>query len=491
MTVIDLRERFGLGWRTPSIPSPRTSAEATEAWPGRELYGRPRATPTWRLALLDTGLALLGVLIGTLLLDGPGTAGGFALLALWLVALRMAGGRGKPATEVVSVRTVVRALVTLSAATALLSVVFPGLDVGVVVSTGLVVAGLTIVGRRLWGGALVGVDSGTSEKVLVRGDAANVAAFLDRIAKESGSFEVTALQVTQGSLPEATLSRGLDQLPGSMDVADAALVARVSTVMLVGAQPESSDELRRVIWRLEGRGFGVGLAPVVADVAQPRVSTLPVTGVPILSFTARDMGAEVGLTKLIVDKVLALIALVVLAPVIIATAVAVKLTSDGPVFFRQVRVGLRGREFEMLKFRTMHTDAEQRRAELEVFNTHSGGTLFKIPDDPRITSTGRVLRKYSLDELPQLINVLRGEMSLVGPRPPLPEEVANYPVDAHRRFCVRPGLTGLWQVSGRSNIDPEESVRLDAHYVEQWSPAMDMSILARTPKAVISGEGAY
>ena len=261
--------------------------------------------------------------------------------------------------------------------------------------------------------------------------------------------------------------------------------------MLVGAQRETSDELRRVIWRLEGHGFGVCLVPVVADVAQPRVSTLPGTGVPILSFTARDMGAEVGLTKVIVDKVLALIALVVLAPVIIATALAVKLTSHGPVFFRQVRVGLRGREFEMLKFRTMYTDAEVRRAELEAMNTHSGGTLFKIPDDPRITSTGRILRKYSLDELPQLINVLRGEMSLVGPRPPLPEEVANYPMDAHRRFCVRPGLTGLWQVSGRSDLDPEESVRLDSHYVEQWSPAMDVSILARTPKAVVSGEGAY
>jgi exopolysaccharide biosynthesis polyprenyl glycosylphosphotransferase len=446
----------------------------------------------WQLALLDAGLALVGVLAGTLMLGGAGAAGGLAVVALWLVTLHLAGGhiRTQGRTEVRSTRTVVKALITFSATVALLSVAFSGLDVGLVVSTGMVIAGLTIGGRRLWGNSVAGSGRGTVEKVLLRGDAANVTAFLSRLDKEAGPFEATALQITEGTLPEAAAG-GLDQLPGSMGAVEAALAAEADSVMLVGAQRESSDELRRAIWRLEGRGFGVYLAPVVADIAQPQVATLPASGVPILSFTARNMGAEVGLTKVLVDKALALVALVLLAPVIIATALAVKLTSDGPVFFRQVRVGLRGREFEMLKFRTMHTDAEARRADLQTLNTHSGGTLFKIPDDPRITSTGRVLRRFSLDELPQLINVLRGEMSLVGPRPPLPDEVANYPMDAHRRFCVRPGLTGLWQVSGRSDIDPEESVRLDSHYVEQWSPGMDVSILARTPRAVISGEGAY
>jgi exopolysaccharide biosynthesis polyprenyl glycosylphosphotransferase len=492
MTVVDLRERFGLGWLAPSIPGPRRSVEVMGSSLGRELYGRPRMAPMWRLDLLDAVMSLLGVVVGGLLLGGVGRAGGMAIIAMWLLALHIAGGHRLPQarTKVYSMHMVVKALITYSAAIALLAVVFAGLNVGLVVSAGLVMAGLTVLGRRLWGNALVGVDAATSQKVLVRGDAANVAAFLDRLEKEGG-YDATALQITEGSLPEEWRARGLDQMSGSMDVVDAALAAKVDSVMLVGAQSDTSDEVRRSIWRLEGHGFGVYLVPVVADVARPTVSTLPSTGIPVLSFTARDMRAEVGVTKVVIDKVLALVVLVVLAPVIVATALAVKLTSDGPVFFRQVRVGLRGREFEMLKFRTMYTDAEERRAELETLNTHSGGTLFKIPDDPRITSTGRILRKYSLDELPQLINVLRGEMALVGPRPPLPEEVANYPVDAHRRFCVRPGLTGLWQVSGRSNIDPEESVRLDSHYVEQWSPGMDVSILARTPKAVISGEGAY
>jgi exopolysaccharide biosynthesis polyprenyl glycosylphosphotransferase len=416
-----------------------------------------------------------------------------ALVALWIPVLYVAGayGRTQPPSDLVGVRSVGRALIEFCAGVALLSVVLATVDVGLVVTTAVVVAALTILGRRLWGNAAVGVDSMGSETVLVRGDAANVVALLDRLGKESGPFVASTVQVTEGVLSEGAGAGEVDLVPGSLDVVDAALAAEVDSVMLVGAQRETSDELRREIWRLEGHGFGVYLVPVVADVAQPRVSTLQRTGVPVLSFTARDMGAEVGVSKVIIDKLFSLMILVVLVPVILATALAVKVTSRGPVFFRQVRVGLRGREFEMLKFRTMYTDAEERRAELAAMNTHSGGTLFKIPDDPRITSVGRILRKYSLDEVPQLINVLRGQMSLVGPRPPLPEEVSNYPVDAHRRFCVRPGLTGLWQVSGRSDLDPEESVRLDAHYVEQWSPAMDISLLARTPRAVISGEGAY
>jgi exopolysaccharide biosynthesis polyprenyl glycosylphosphotransferase len=245
------------------------------------------------------------------------------------------------------------------------------------------------------------------------------------------------------------------------------------------------------VWRLEGRGVGTFLVPVVADLAQPSVTSMGASGIPIIGLATRDVGAEEGVAKVVVDKVLALVALVALLPVLAVTAVAVRATSTGPVLFRQMRVGLAGREFEMLKFRTMTADAEARRAELEAQNVHDGGTLFKVADDPRITRVGKILRKFSIDELPQLINVLRGEMSLVGPRPSLPAEVANYPLDAHRRFCVRPGLTGLWQVSGRSDLDPEESMRLDTHYVEQWSPGLDIRILARTPKAVLSGDGAY
>ncbi len=163
---------------------------------------------------------------------------------------------------------------------------------------------------------------------------------------------------------------------------------------------------------------------------------------------------------------------------------------DGEAF-RQRRVGRLGRRFAMLKFRTMVVDAEARLAELTATNESAGGMLFKMRDDPRVTRVGRVLRRWSLDELPQLINVVKGEMSLVGPRPPLPSEVERYSSDVHRRLLVTPGLTGLWQVSGRSGLSWDESVQLDLYYVENWSPALDFVILWKTFFAVIKRSGAY
>ncbi|HYO17092.1 MAG TPA: exopolysaccharide biosynthesis polyprenyl glycosylphosphotransferase, partial [Dermatophilaceae bacterium] len=476
------------------IPTPRQASNAVASRDGGELFHRVPVVPIWRVTLLDGAAGLLGLLAGTLLWGGHAWGGVVGPIAIWLVALWSAGGyRGTlHGTEVTSVRIVLRAGLGVCAGVALVSIVVPAVDVRFWAGTSVIVLGVTLVARHLWAEALVGDARGSAVTVLARGRAQDVEAFLDCLDDENGrKFRATAIQVTDGALPGRFDQCDLEVIPASADVVDAASRATVGSVVLVGAQQESSEELRRMIWRLEGLGVGLHLVPVVAGVAQPRASTLHRTGIPVLAFTHRDLGAEVGVMKVIIDKVLALAALVVLLPVIAATTLAVKATSEGPVFFRQVRVGLRGREFEMLKFRTMYLDAEDRRAELEELNRHNGGTLFKIADDPRVTSAGRFLRRYSLDEVPQLINVFRGEMSLVGPRPPLPGEVANYPLDAHRRFCVRPGLTGLWQVSGRSDLGPQESVRLDAHYVEQWSPAMDMAILARTPRAVISGEGAY
>jgi exopolysaccharide biosynthesis polyprenyl glycosylphosphotransferase len=190
------------------------------------------------------------------------------------------------------------------------------------------------------------------------------------------------------------------------------------------------------------------------------------------------------------DRIGAGLLLVVASPLLAALAFAVRVGSPGPVLFRQVRVGKNGREFVMYKFRTMHTDAEARLAELRHLN-QVDGALFKLRDDPRVTRAGRFLRKFSLDELPQLLNVLTGTMSLVGPRPPLPAEVAVYADDVHRRLAVRPGMTGLWQVSGRSDLPWEEAVRLDLRYVENWSLTLDLVILLRTLSAVTRGAGAY
>jgi exopolysaccharide biosynthesis polyprenyl glycosylphosphotransferase len=197
------------------------------------------------------------------------------------------------------------------------------------------------------------------------------------------------------------------------------------------------------------------------------------------------------LLKTAFDRITASVALLLLSPVLLGVALLVRKDSAGPAFFRQTRVGKDGKSFTMIKFRSMYTDAEARLAELQQQNQNADGLLFKMRDDPRVTRIGRVLRRYSLDELPQLVNVLNGSMSLVGPRPPLPREVANYGDAVRRRLLVKPGLTGLWQVSGRSDLSWEDSVRLDLRYVENWSLTMDLQVLWKTCRAVLGGSGAY
>jgi exopolysaccharide biosynthesis polyprenyl glycosylphosphotransferase len=196
------------------------------------------------------------------------------------------------------------------------------------------------------------------------------------------------------------------------------------------------------------------------------------------------------LVKSLFDVSVAALLLVLLAPLFLGVALVIKLDTGSPVFFRQIRVGRGGELFRMVKFRTMHLDAERRVEAMRAHNEHAG-VLFKIRKDPRVTRSGRLLRRWSMDELPQLVNVLLGHMSLVGPRPPLPGEVEQYPEDMRRRLVVKPGMTGLWQVSGRSDLSWEESIRLDLRYVENWSLTVDLVILLRTAMAVMRGAGAY
>ena len=194
--------------------------------------------------------------------------------------------------------------------------------------------------------------------------------------------------------------------------------------------------------------------------------------------------------KLLVDLVIAGVALVAFSPLLVGVALAIKLTSKGPAFYRAERIGLNGRPFAMLKFRSMVVDADRRRHEL-VQHNEGAGPLFKLRADPRVTVVGRWIRRLSIDELPQLVNVLRGQMSVVGPRPPLRSEVVTYTGEAHRRLLVKPGITGLWQVSGRSDLSWDESVRLDLFYVENWSMMQDLTIVWRTLGAVLQRKGAY
>ncbi|MCW2517645.1 MAG: epsL, partial [Mycobacterium sp.] len=233
------------------------------------------------------------------------------------------------------------------------------------------------------------------------------------------------------------------------------------------------------------------VTPGVVDVAGPRLTMRPVAGLPLIHVEKPQYSGTKKIQKLAFDYFMAISALITALPVMIAAAIAIKLTSKGPVFYKSERIGLDGEPFQMIKFRTMVDGADKQVTNLLDTNESVGGVLFKMKEDPRITHVGRLLRKYSIDELPQFFNVLRRDMSVVGPRPPLRREVDTYNDQVRRRLLVLPGITGLWQVSGRSDLSWEDSVRLDLSYVENWSITNDVLIAVKTVRTIATGSGAY
>jgi exopolysaccharide biosynthesis polyprenyl glycosylphosphotransferase len=277
---------------------------------------------------------------------------------------------------------------------------------------------------------------------------------------------------------------------GTSENLHTAIEATLATTVAICPQMDG-DTLRRVMWALEGSDVDVLVSSAITEVTGPRISIRPVAGLPLLHIEEPELTGTRRVVKALFDRVVSALAVLCLMPLFISVGLAIRLTSRGPAIFKQTRVGRDGGTFRMYKFRSMYVDAEARKAALENQNERAEGLLFKMRDDPRVTKVGKFLRKWSIDELPQLMNVVNGNMSLVGPRPPLPSEVAQYEGDVHRRLMVKPGLTGLWQISGRSDLEWDESVRLDLRYVENWSLAMDFVILWRTVFAVLRREGAY
>jgi exopolysaccharide biosynthesis polyprenyl glycosylphosphotransferase len=273
---------------------------------------------------------------------------------------------------------------------------------------------------------------------------------------------------------------GLDNLRQTCDTHG------IDTVMLVGG----GFDLRNVTWELEGSGVDVVVVPHLADVAAPRMFMRPVAGLPLLYVEEPGAARARSWHKRAFDIAVAGTATLILSPLMLAAAIAIKLNDRGPVLFRQPRVGLNGDTFYCLKFRSMRTDAPALEAALREESGHEGA-LFKLERDPRITRVGGFMRRFSIDELPQLFNVLNGTMSLVGPRPQQQWEVDTYSDMARRRLHVRPGMTGLWQVSGRSRLSFDESIRLDLYYRDNWSMLVDLAIIGRTVKAVVGSDGAY
>ncbi|WP_030686962.1 sugar transferase [Streptomyces globisporus] len=304
-------------------------------------------------------------------------------------------------------------------------------------------------------------------------------------------WRVEAVCTTDGRGLDGDL---LDGVPVVGRLADVAKHVRHDGYRVVAVTPDphwSPDRLRRLAWNLEGSEAEMVVAPVLMEVAGPRLHVDAVLGIPLLRVSMPTFTGGRRAIKEVVDRLGATVLLLLFTPLMALVALLVLLDSRGGAFYRQRRVGKDGREFTILKFRTMVTGADGAARAALADRNEGAGPLFKLRRDPRVTRVGAVLRRYSIDELPQLFNVLTGSMSLVGPRPPLPEESAEYGPDIRRRLLVKPGLTGLWQISGRSDLPWEEAVRLDLRYVEDWSLALDTVILWKTLRAVLYGQGAY
>lgn len=274
------------------------------------------------------------------------------------------------------------------------------------------------------------------------------------------------------------------------DLGEALAVDAVDTVVVTDTEHLGHDGMRELAWALEDRDVNLLVAPNVVDVAGPRVHLEAHGNMPLIYLSGPSYSRARTLRRAAFDRTFAFLVLLFSSPLLLLAMLAIRVTGRGPIFYRSERIGTHGVPFQMLKLRTMVHGADQMLEELEHHND-AAGPLFKVRDDPRVTFVGRILRRYSIDELPQFVNVLRGDMIVVGPRPPLRAEVDAYSDHMRRRLLVKQGVTGLWQVSGRSDLSWEDSIRLDLDYVENWTMLRDIQIIVRTARAVLASRGAY
>ncbi|MCW2775328.1 MAG: hypothetical protein JWN91_3654 [Nocardioides sp.] len=344
---------------------------------------------------------------------------------------------------------------------------------------------------RLVAAALIGRRVPT--RVSIAGGVADVQRLLDELHRTPAArFEAAAVCLDRVDLDQVGAIE-TDDLPvclGVDRVVESAVAVGAAAILLAPGPALSPDASRRIAWLADEAGLEVYVGTGLLDVNPARAAVTRIGDLAVLQIRTGTPAAPARLVKAVAERLLAALAILTLLPLLATIGLAITLDSPGGTIFSQRRVGRGGELFTMHKFRTMGVDAEQRVDELADRNDATG-VLFKMRADPRITRVGAFLRRYSLDELPQLFDVVAGHMSLVGPRPALPEEVARYDVDPQHRLVVKPGLTGLWQVSGRSDLSWPEAVRLDLHYVDNWSLGLDLRILVRTVGAVLAHRGAY
>ncbi len=464
-----------------------------------------RRVSTWtrdylrEVALADLGCAVLGVFVAAQLRFGSNVTSTYLALSLalpvfWVAALWLAGAYdvrfiGTGSDEY---RKVLTAGVSLTAAVAIFSYA-----INLELSRAYVVIALPSVTlfdlvarfalrKRLHKRRGAGK---CMHSVVAVGHELAVADLVTELGRDRyhGLTVVGACVARPGERDEVA---GVPVYGGLDDVAVAVKAFGADTVAVLACPEMDGIRLRSLAWELEKTGTDLCVAPSLLDVAGPRTTVRQTAGLTLLHVDHPQLAGFGLLVKGLFDRCAAAAALVMLAPLMGILAATIWLHDRGPALFTQVRVGKEGRAFRIYKFRTMVVDAEQRQAQL-LASSDTDGILFKLRNDPRVTAVGVHLRRWSIDELPQLFNVFLGHMSLVGPRPAVPDEVAKYAAHVHRRLAVKPGLTGLWQVNGRSDLSWDETVRLDLRYVENWSFALDLQILWKTISALVPGSGAY
>lgn len=427
----------------------------------------------------------------------PALAAPLATMIAWLVALAAFHSRdsailGGGATEYRRVAHATGIAFAVLAAAALV-VEWPELRLQLLLALPVGVVAL-LVSRWQWRRWLLSRrrEGEWASRTIIIGDRDEVAYVLERLGGTRDlAYRVVGAAVTGDPGDPLELDgRPVPVLTSKASLAESAERMGADTVILA-AKPDADPEyLTRLSRQLEGTCAELVLFSRLTDVAGPRISFRPVDGLPLVQVRIPTFEGGRHVLKRALDIVVATCALLAIAVLALPIAIAIRLDSPGPVLFRQQRVGRDGRTFGMLKFRTMRIDAEQQLEALRAQN-EGAGPLFKLRSDPRVTRVGAVLRKYSLDELPQFWNALKGDMSVVGPRPPLPGEVTAYDGTVMRRLYLKPGITGLWQISGRSDLSWDESVRLDLRYVENWSVMQDLMIMVKTARVMVRPAGAY
>ena len=488
----------------PASSEPRSQPLATRGPVARPGAGAAQiSTRRWAALLIcsDLAVALIAGIAGVALRFGgepTTTLDGLSywilpplVAPLWCLVLAGIGAYDRRSINsgVEELRKIGNAVIWMLAALALVSYVLRAdISRGIVGLTLVLLCVLTISSHRAVRALLrrrLRRPGAYLHRLVTVGLSADASRLIEHLGEAPTGFEVAATLA-----PEPPARPGAGCVLPEHEIVAAARRAGADTIAVCSIESLAAGELRRLSWTIEGTGLRLLAVPALTDVAGPRIVPWPLAGLPLLEIETPEFTGLRRITKDVLDRVLATVLVLLSIPILVMASLAIWIGDRGPVLYRQTRVGKDGRDFSIWKLRTMRVGADQEHADLAAAARHEG-ILFKLRRDPRVTPVGRVLRRLSIDELPQLINVVNGSMSLVGPRPPLPTEVASYEDDARRRLLVRPGITGLWQVSGRSDLSWAEALRLDLYYVENWSVALDLLILARTVGAVLRSRGAY